>query len=121
VILGMKGVAVGGRPGMAVPSTQYQVSPSATGVTGKHKGGEVGVRMAGERVPAAIKEWLPSPKLTTGRKIVLVPGSVAPATNSRHSIEITIFVVFIIVSTYIVETGAGSRCKFGIKKRAQTA
>ncbi len=103
----MKGVAVGGRPGIAVPFKQYQVSPAATGVTGKHNAGEVGVRMAGGRLSAAMMERSGAPKLTTGRKIVLVPGNPAPAISSKHSREITIFENFMEISICIVYTVTG--------------
>jgi hypothetical protein len=103
----MNGVAVGGMPGMAVPFMQYQDSPKATGVTGKQSAGEVGVLMAGCRVPAAINGRYGAPKLTTGRKIFLLPGSVAPAISSKHSIEKTIFENFMEISICIVYISAG--------------
>lgn len=102
VVWGIYAVAVGGRPGMAVPLTQYQVSPSDIGVSGKHNTGEVGVISAGCEVFAANNEWLGALELTTGRKIVLVPGSVAPATSNKQSSEIINFVGLIIFSICIV-------------------
>lgn len=114
-------MAVGGMPGMAVPFMQYQLSPAAIGVTGKHNAGDVGVMMAGCRVPTAINGRYGAPKLTTGRKIFLLPGSVAPATSSKHSREKTIFENFMEISICIVYTSAGQRRKFGIKKRVQPA
>ena len=103
----MKGVVVGGRPGIAVPFKQYQVSPAATGVTRKHNAGEVGVRMADGRLSAAMMERSGAPKLTTGRKIVLVPGNPTPAISSKHSREITIFENFMEISICIVYTVTG--------------
>jgi hypothetical protein len=100
---------------MAVPLAQYQVSPAETGVTGKHNAGEVGVMAAGCWVPAAINELLGEPKLTNGRKIVFPPGSVAPATNNKHSSEIINFEDFIFLSICIVRIDASSRRKLDIK------
>jgi hypothetical protein len=70
----MYGVAVGGKPGMVVPLSQYQVSPVETGVTGKHNAGEVGVIAGRCWVSAAFNELLGEPELTNGRKIVFPPG-----------------------------------------------